>query len=62
MVNEQDFVDLGLSCADICKAFGWGVDGKRLDDLSKSACDAINRLMTWAELVIHVLPFRSSCP
>ena len=46
MVNEQDYVELGLSCADICRALDRGMDGKKLDDLSKSVCDAINQLKT----------------
>jgi len=45
MANEQDYVDLGLSCADICRALDRGVNGKKLDDLSKSVCDAINQLV-----------------
>ena len=44
MVNEQDYVELGLSCADICRALGRGVSGKKLDDLSQSVCQAINQL------------------
>ena len=44
--NEQDYVDLGLSCADICRALDRGMDGKKLDDLSRSVCDAISQLMT----------------
>ena len=46
MANEQDYVDLGLSCADICKALKRGMGGKSLNDLSKSVCDAINQLTT----------------
>ena len=46
MVNEQDYVELGLSCADICKALDRGMNGKKPDDLSKSVCDAINQLTT----------------
>ena len=46
MANDQDYVELGLSCADICKALERGMDGKKLDDLSKSVCDAINQLTT----------------
>ena len=46
MANEQDYVDLGLSCADICKALERGMGGKSLNDLSKSVCDAINQLTT----------------
>ena len=46
MVNEQDYVELGLSCADICRALERGMNGKKLSDLSKSVCDAINQLTT----------------
>ena len=46
MVNEQDYVELGLSCADICRALERGMNGKKLNDLSKSVCDAINQLTT----------------
>ena len=46
MANDQDYVDLGLSCADICKALKRGMGEKKLDDLSESVCDAINQLTT----------------
>ena len=46
MANEQDFVDLGLSCADICKALKRGMGEKKLEDLSESVRDAINELAT----------------
>ena len=45
MVNEQDYVDLGLYCAEICGALERGIDGRELGDLSKSVRDAINQLM-----------------
>ena len=54
MVNEQDYVDLGLSCANICKALERGMGGKTLNNLSQSVCDAINQLTTWVQLAIHV--------
>ena len=57
MANEQDYVDLGLSSADICRALERGMDGKSLNDLSKSVQDAINQLTTWVNVLIHV-----SCP
>ena len=57
MANEQDYVDLGISCADICKALERGMDGRSLNDVSKSVCDAINQLATWVELAVHI-----SCP
>jgi len=46
MVNDLDYVELGLSCADICRALDRGMDGKKLADLSHSVCDAINQLTT----------------
>ena len=46
MVNEADYVDVGLFCADICRALDRGMNGKKLDDLSRSVCDAINQLTT----------------
>ena len=46
VVNELDYVELGLFCADICRALDRGMNGKKLDDLSQSVCDAINQLTT----------------
>ena len=46
MANEEDYVGLGLNCADICKALDRGVNGKKSDDLSPSVCEAINQLTT----------------
>ena len=46
MVNEQGYVELGLFCVDICETLGRGLGDKKLDDLSKSVCDAINQLTT----------------
>jgi len=53
MINEQDYVELGLNCADICKTLDRGTNGKKLDDLSQSVCEAINQLTTWVELAVH---------
>ena len=44
MANELDYVELGLNCADICRALDRGMNGKRLNDLSQSVCEAINQL------------------
>ena len=46
MVNEQDCVDLGILCADVCDALRRGTDGKRVDELSESVRNAIGRLET----------------
>jgi len=44
MANDMDYVELGLFCSDICKALERGMNGKKLEDLSQSVCDAINQL------------------
>ena len=44
MVNELDYIELGLHCADICIALDRGINGKKLSELSQSVCDAINQL------------------
>ena len=44
MINQQDYVELGLNCADICTALDRGMSGRKLDDLSRSVCEAINQL------------------
>jgi hypothetical protein len=55
MANEQDYVELGLSCADICRALDRGMNGKKLGDLSQSVCEAINQLTTWVKPMMHSL-------
>lgn len=44
MVNEGDYVDLGLACADVCKALDRGMNGRRVDQLSQSVFEAIGQL------------------
>ena len=46
IANEEDYVELGLHCAEICKAIDRGMSGKRLDELNRSVCEAINQLTT----------------
>ena len=59
MANKQDYVDLGLSCANICKALERGMGGKKLDDVSESVCDAINQLTMWVEPATDI-PYSST--
>ena len=44
MSNKTDYVEIGLKCADVCKALDRGTKGKELKDLSDSVCKAIMRL------------------
>ena len=46
MVNERDYVELGFSCADICRAIERGIDGRKVDDFSGPVRDAIDQLKT----------------
>jgi hypothetical protein len=53
MMNITDYVDLGLACAEVCKALDRGMDGKKPDDLSLSVREAIHQLTTWVEPGMH---------
>ena len=46
MINEVDYVDLGLACADVCRALGRGMSGRRVEELSQSVLEAIGQLTT----------------
>lgn len=46
MINEVDFVELGLACADVCKALDRGINGKQVDQLSQPVLGAIEDLTT----------------
>jgi hypothetical protein len=45
-MNITDYVDLGLACAEACKALSRGMDGRKLDDLSQSVREAVDQLTT----------------
>ena len=49
MANKADYVELGLACADVCRALDRGMNGKKLNDLSQSVREAISHLTTWVE-------------
>ena len=44
MANKSDYVDLGLACANVCKALHRGMDGRELEDLGQSVRSAIEQL------------------
>jgi len=46
VANKSDYVDLGLFCADVCKALDRGMSGRRVDELSQSVFEAIQQLAT----------------
>ena len=45
-MNEEDYVELALTCAKVCTALDRGSNGKRLKDLNNSVCEAIKQLTT----------------
>ena len=46
MVNETDYVELGLACADVCRALDRRLNGRRIDQLSQPVFEAIGQLTT----------------
>ena len=44
MVNKAEYVDLGLTCADVCEALNRGMDRRRTGQLSPSVLEAIEKL------------------
>ena len=55
MLNKIEYVELGLACADVCKALHRGMGGKKMGDLSQSVREATNQLTTWVTAVMHSL-------
>ena len=55
MINERDYVELGLSCADICTALDRGLNGRRVNELNQSVLEAIQQLTMWVEPAIRTL-------
>jgi hypothetical protein len=46
MANDQDYIDLGQACGDVCQILYRKLQGKQLDQLNKSVLDAIGALNT----------------
>ena len=46
MANKTDYVELGLACAEVCKALQRGMNGREMDDLNQSVREAITQLTT----------------
>ena len=53
MANETDYVDLGLACANVCKALERGMNGKKSEDFSEPVREAMNQLTTWVKSAIY---------
>ena len=46
MADEKDYVDLGRSCADVCKTLDRGLEGRRSDEIGPPVLEAIGQLTT----------------
>ena len=44
MISKTDYVELGLSCADVCEALNRKMDIRRADQLNQSVLEAIEKL------------------
>ena len=44
MSNKDDYVDLGLSCAEVCKVLEQGLKGVKPEDLNETVAGAIDWL------------------
>ena len=53
VANKQDYLELGLNCADICGVLDRGMNGKRPDDFNQSVCKAISQLTMWVKAPCH---------
>ena len=46
MINEVDYVELGLVCAHVCEALDRGTNTSRVDQLGQSVLRAIEQFTT----------------
>ena len=46
MSNDQDYVELGRSCAGVCQTLYRRLKGRRVDELTQTVLDAIGDLTT----------------
>ena len=45
MVNEVEYIELGLACVGVREALGQGVNRRRVDQLGRPVFSAIEQLM-----------------
>jgi len=45
-INDAGYVELGLACAEVCEALDRGMNGSRVNQLSRSITGAIEELTT----------------
>jgi len=55
MADKPEWVEIGLTCADVCGALERGTNGKGPEDLSKIMHLTIRRLTRWVKPAMHGL-------
>ena len=53
MANNQDYLELGQACADVCEALYQRLKGRQPDGLSRPLLDAIGNLNRLAKTPVH---------
>ena len=53
MINKVDYVKLGLSCADVCKALSQGLERRQTDQLGQPVLEAIQQFTTYVASAMH---------
>ena len=46
MAHDKDYVELGISCAQVCQALDWGLEGRDLYEINQHALQAIEDLIS----------------
>jgi len=54
MINEVDYVDLGLACAEVCRVLDRGMRGRRVDELGQAVFEAIEQLNMQVESAVDM--------
>jgi len=59
MIDYADYAELGLACSDVCTTLDRGLNGKGLNDLNSSVCEAINTVVqvSWGLGGVKTTPF-----
>jgi hypothetical protein len=54
-MNKTDYVELGLACAEVCKALDRGMKGRQANELSQPVFEAIEQLTTSVKPTGYIL-------
>ena len=55
MANELDYIELGLSCAEVCETLDQGLKGRQLDELDQPVLGAIGQLAGYVGVSMRML-------